>query len=114
MNKKDQTIIDFFPSSFWKEMFGEKKFTPQFNKNWNHLMPVVEVLEENFDDLYIDISGKECSIKYGGHYSETSCDMTNCDYETWSNYNTKIETVYRAILSFIEYCNGSNIKFPTQ
>ena len=86
----------------------------QFDNNWNHLMFLIdriETLETEFDGRFgVYIHSNCCSIQStkldtrpeSPHYSFAIFDIC---------LNTKIESVYYAVICFIRYYNENKLKF---
>ena len=95
-------IFNFFEPEFWDGFPIEDIFNPKFKSNWNHLMKVVEGLEEKFPYLFkIEITGQNCTITYVHnmdlHYFNFECGPT------------KIEATYNAIIDFLKWTEENNI-----
>ena len=71
----------------------------QFHTDWNWLMEVVEKIEKNY---LVDIFGKAVSIHENN--VEMIVDLNAI------NYTTKIEAVYNAVVTFIEWYNKNAVK----
>lgn len=80
------------------------------DKSWNHLMPVVEKINETevVDGRVLRTAAdvcifyKACTIEYSG--DEESGDDRG-EYEVHSSGKTKIEAVYKAVVEFIKWYN---------
>lgn len=95
-------IFNFFEPEFWNGFPIEDIYKPKFKSNWNHLMKVVEGLEEKFPiNFKIEISGQICSII---HYQDMNLCYSGSEYGP-----TKIEATYNAIIDFLKWAEKNNI-----
>lgn len=67
----------------------------QYNSSWDWLMPVVEKIENMGYNLIIDAKN---SYFYNGLIKDAKCSVAD----------TKIESVYKTIIKFIQFYNTQN------
>lgn len=84
-----------------KSWLNESNYFNQFNKEWDHIMPVVEQIENirDEDSFYI----------YNVHieqYFVEILDNKTSDIIVKCGANTKLQSVYKACVKFIKYYNS--------
>jgi hypothetical protein len=80
-----------------------------FNSSWNRLMPVVEKIESlgvSTDIHYFAGIKKNTTGYFGTTFIGYTAKLSK--YDSTNQYDSKIESVYNAIINFIKYYNQQN------
>lgn len=94
-----QDLRDCKGALIWP-FYSIKNLYPQFDKDWNYLIPVVEKIEKVVPGTSIIIENSICKI--------TTNKQIYADKRYYLNTEvseTKIEAVYNAVIAFINWYN---------
>ena len=96
------------PEADWKDMIIQKA---KYHSSWDWLMSVVEKIEAMSDNIiekvWISIQGKTCSMWNYYDPSEVLRKAgSDTPYKIRTIGGTKIESVYKAVLQFLEWYNS--------
>lgn len=98
-DKKGCDIVYWKIGNNWPHASGKLKF----HTSWDWLMPVVEKIE-SLGNYGVEIRHFSCSIY------ELSFDPSDLNIE--SNFDSKIEAVYNAVVQFIQWYNQNKTTQP--
>lgn len=76
----------------------------RFERDWNDLMAVVEKIENEDLDVFVEICGRRCEMSYMINHNWPHDKGELCDYNA-SNSASKIEAVWLAVVHYITEFN---------
>lgn len=108
--KENNKLIAYFmnvkPTGYYTGLNEFKAEYLEYDTSWDWLMPVVEKIEKlgvSTDIHYYAGTTKNASGFYGTELLGYSTDLSI--YDSTNQYDTKLESVYKAVVKFIKWYN---------